>query len=65
MNYRVEYRRKDYCLADALRPDPFWGKRIFTVDSKKLGTEDVKAIEQAARMNPPDGYVFAKLEAYG
>lgn len=62
MIYRVEYRREGYCLADAFRPDPFWGKRMFTVDTEKLGTENVSAIAQAARETAPIGYQFHHLE---
>jgi hypothetical protein len=65
MIYRVEYRREGYCLADCLRPDPFWGKRIFSVDTEKLGTEDVAAIAQAARETAPKGYEFHHLETMG
>lgn len=63
MIYGIQYRRKGYALADAFRPDPNWGKRFFTVDTDKLGTEDVAAIEQAARDTAPEGYEFHRMEA--
>lgn len=63
MIYSVEYRCKGYTLADAFRPNPLWGKRFFTVDTEKLGTEVVSEIEDAARAHAPDGYEFHTLEA--
>lgn len=54
----MEYRKIGFQLSDGLRPDPKWGKRRFTVDSKDVGTDDVKVVLVAANApeNTPDGY---------
>jgi hypothetical protein len=62
MQYEVVYRIKGYALADALRPDPFWGKRIFRVDTEKLGTEDEDEIRKAAIATAPEGYDFHTMK---
>ena len=60
---RVEYRDKCYKFADALRPDPMWGRRSFLVKTEDLGTEDINKIERKAR-DPdavPDGMCFHSI----
>lgn len=54
----IEYRKIGYKLSDGLRPDPKWGKRRFTVESKDVGTEDINVMLAAsgAPENTPEGY---------
>ena len=54
----MEYRVKGYRLCDALRPNPKWGRRIFTAPGENLGTHDIEAVRRMAAMpeNTPDGY---------
>jgi len=54
----MEYRKIGYTLADGVHPNPNRGKRRFNVDSKDIGTEDIKAVLVAANAqeNTPDGY---------
>jgi len=65
MIYQIKYRVIGFKIADAFRPDPHWGKRIFTIDTDKLGIDDAREIERAARETPPDGYEFFSLEPCG
>jgi hypothetical protein len=53
----------DDVLSVALQPDPFWGKRKFTV-TLEAPTEDAELIE-AAQQSAPDGYWLQNLEAIG
>lgn len=59
---QVEYRVKGYKMADALRPDPKWGRRLFVVDTKDLGTDNPAEIKSAAIASAPDGYVFHSVK---
>jgi hypothetical protein len=61
MLYEIEYRIEGYHWTDAMRPNPFWGKRIFRVDTEKLGTEDENAIREAAIATPPERYKFHSM----
>lgn len=56
----MEYRVEGYSLADCMRPDPRWGKKIFTVDGNDIGTHDIEVVKQmaAAPENTPAGYVL-------
>jgi hypothetical protein len=56
----IEYRKIGYKLSDGLRPDPKWGKRRFTVESKDVGTEDLEVMLLASNApeNTPDGYAL-------
>lgn len=60
----MEYRRIGYTLADGMNPNPNAGKRRFTVDSKDVGTEDIKAVLAAARTheNTPEGYKLFSIK---
>lgn len=63
MIFEVVYRIKGYSLSDAMRPNPFWGKRRFRVDSEKLGTDDIDAIKEASIATPPDDrYEFYSIQ---
>lgn len=58
----TEYRKIGYSIADAFHLNPRYGKRIFTVDTKDIGTDDMKIITQAAKDAAPDGYQLYKCE---
>lgn len=45
----IEYRVEGYSLADCMRPDPKWGKRIFTISSAEAGTSDINEIAAASQ----------------
>lgn len=54
----MEYRVKGYRVSDALRPNPKWGRRIFTVRGEDLGTNDIELVRRSAALpeNTPEGY---------
>ncbi|MEG0869655.1 MAG: hypothetical protein RSG77_21820 [Hafnia sp.] len=56
----IEYRRKDYTLADAFRRDPKWGRRIFAISAEDLGTDDIEAVKACAALpeSTPEGFVL-------
>lgn len=58
----AEYRKTGYSIADAFKTNPMAGRRIFHVDTKKLGTDDIKVIVQAAKDTAPHGYELHKCE---
>lgn len=47
--FTVEYRKTGYALADAFRPDQMWGRKIYTVDGDKIGSNDPAEIRKVAR----------------
>lgn len=61
MLYEIEYRVEHYSLADCMRPNPFWGKRIFRIDTEKLGTENEAEIRKVATENPPERFKFHSM----
>jgi len=62
--YQIRYRRKDYILADAFRPQPGWGYKGYTVDSDKLECDDIQSIYDAAIKSPPnDDYGLFSVRA--
>lgn len=63
MIFEIEYRVEGYSLADCMRPNPFWGKRIFRVDSEKVQSEDIEALRGAAIATPPERYRFFSIQA--
>jgi len=64
--YEMVYHRKDFTLADALRPQPGWGRRRFTVSASLLG--DHTEQEALAAANEPDsvppGYRLTRLALF-
>lgn len=54
----IQYRVKGYIPADALRPDPYWGKKIFTVNGAGVGTDDIEEVRTLAASPEwtPEGY---------
>jgi hypothetical protein len=58
----TEYRKIGYSIADAFHSNPRYGKRIFTVDTKDIGTDDLSIITQVAKDTAPDGYQLYKCE---
>ena len=54
----MEYRAIGYQLADAFHRDPRFKKRIFTISSEVLGTDDLEVVKKlaAAREHTPEGY---------
>lgn len=61
MEYRVHY----YCLADAFRPDPKWGKRTFSVPAEKVGAAPDHELIEAAHQTAPEGYRLSRLWRVG
>jgi hypothetical protein len=57
---KTEYRKIGYTIADAFRIDPKYGRKVFTIDTEKLGTENIEQIAQAAKDTAPDGYELYK-----
>ncbi|MBM5458715.1 hypothetical protein H8F21_14195 [Pseudomonas sp. P66] len=54
----IIYRVKGYTPADALRPDPYWGKKIFTANGEAVGTHDIEVVRALAGSSEwiPEGY---------
>lgn len=54
----MEYRVIGYSLAHAFSTNPKAGKRTFSVNSDDIGTNDILAVMEAARLpeNTPDGF---------
>lgn len=54
----MEYRVIGFSPAMAMHPNPRAGRRTFFVNSDDLGTDDIKAVIEAARSpeNTPKGY---------
>lgn len=59
----MEYRVKGYRVCDALRPNPKWGRRIFSVRGDDLGTQDIETLRRAAALpeNTPEGYELFRV----
>lgn len=45
----IEYRIEGYSLANAFSLNPRSGRRIFTVSSRDLGTDDISRVVDAAK----------------
>jgi hypothetical protein len=63
MRYAITYLCGGYTLADAVRPDPLWGKRRFGADVTEPHTD--AEIIKAARDSAPAGFWLHRLEALG
>ena len=61
--FEIEYRCHGYTLADAFRPNPRWGRRIFTVDGDKIGVTDIEQIKAIAVETAPEGYELHRVSA--
>lgn len=65
--YEMVYHRKDYSLADALRPQPGWGRRRFTVSASIMdqhGGELDTVLAAADPADTPDGYRLTSVTLY-
>ena len=63
--YYMEYRRKDYTLADAFKPQPNWGRRRFSVPANTVGISTDRELIAAARDTAPDEYELVRLWEVG
>lgn len=63
--YFMEYRVRDYTLADAFRPNPNWGKKRFSVSAEFVGSTADEELIEAAQQSAPKDYVLARLWAVG
>jgi hypothetical protein len=54
----MEYRAIGYKIADAFHRDPRFKKRIFSISSQDLGTDDLEVVKKlaAGREQTPEGY---------
>lgn len=62
--YRTIYHREDYTLADAMRPDPNWGRRRFTVPAAAVADFTEAEMVRGAQEAAPSGYRLTRLEFY-
>lgn len=62
--YRMVYHREDYCMADAFRLQPGWGRRVFTVPLAALGEHTEADMLTESRANPPAGRRLTKLSLF-
>lgn len=62
--YRTVSHRNDYTLADAMRPDPNWGRRRFTVPAAAVAHLSEAEMVQGAQEAAPSGYRLTRLEYY-
>lgn len=60
--YRTIYHREDYTLADAMRPDPNWGRRRFTVPAAAVADFTEAEMVRGAQEAAPAGYRLTRLE---
>ena len=63
--YHMEYRRKDYTLADAFKPQFNWGKRRFSIPANTIGPATNQELIDAARETAPEGYELVRLWSVG
>jgi len=63
MHYILTYCCNNYTLADAFRPNPYWGKRRYRVypDCEMTDEELIKGAVDTT----PEGYWLQHLEAIG
>lgn len=62
--YETVYHREDWTLADAFRPQPGWGCRVFTAPEAALLGMAEPALIGAAREAAPKGYRLTKLSIH-
>lgn len=62
--YRMVYHREDYCMADAFRLQPGWGRRTFTVALAALGEHTQADMLATSQANPPAGHRLTKLSLF-
>lgn len=61
--FEIEYRTTGYTIADAFRPDPKWGRRIFTVNGDRIGVNDIEQIKLLSVQTAPDGYELHRVRS--
>ncbi|MDP9992033.1 hypothetical protein J2W28_001061 [Variovorax boronicumulans] len=62
--YTTVYHRIDWRLADAFRPQPGWGSRVFTAPVAALGGMSESALLQAAHQIAPEGHRLTSLSIH-
>lgn len=65
MFYKVTYKKNGYQIADAFRPNPGWGERVFRVNESELPKHTDAEIVHAARLDAPVGYWLQRVIAIG
>lgn len=63
--YRMRYLRDSYTLADAFRPQPGWGSKVYTAEAAALGEHTDQDVIRAAQETAPPGYWLQHIEAIG
>lgn len=63
--YRLRYLRNGYTIADALRPQPDWGAKRYTVEAEPLGDHTDQDLIKVAHETAPEGYWLHLIEAIG
>ena len=62
--YETVYHCNDWTLADAFRPQPGWGSRVFTVPASVLeGWDDARLIA-GAKEAAPEGHRLTRLSLH-
>jgi hypothetical protein len=62
--YETVYHRTDWRLADAFRPQPGWGSRVFTAPVSALEGVAEDALIGMAMEAAPEGHRLTKLSIY-
>lgn len=63
--YRLRYLCNGYTIADALRPQPDWGAKRYTVETEPLGDHTDQDLIKVAHETAPEGYWLHLIEAIG
>lgn len=61
--FELEYRIHGYSVADAVHPNPRYGRRIFRVDGDTVGTNEPERIKALAIETAPEGYALHGVTA--
>ena len=62
--YETIYHVEGYTLADAFRPQPGWGTRVFQVPKAALGEHTEQEVVDEARKHAPPHYNLTSVSIY-
>lgn len=65
VQYRLRYLIDSYIVADAFRPQPGWGSKVYTADANRLGEHTDEDLIRVAQETAPPGYWLQSVEAIG
>ena len=62
--YETVYHRDDWTLADAFRPQPGWGSRVFATPGTAFGEHTQKELIEGAKASAPPQHRLTRLSIY-